>query len=76
MPEKRASESTEYVEVNQGEPSRSIDISLPSTSASTLCQRDMSWIGGEYLSPNVDTLEWAHANGVPKRTLTSVPAGT
>jgi hypothetical protein len=53
-------------EVDQNKPSRSIDMSLPSTSASTLCQRDMSWIGGEYLTPNVDTLECAHANGVPK----------
>src|SRR3984957_8898248 len=40
------------------------DISLPSTSASTLCSAFKSGIGGVYRVPNVDTLEEAHAASV------------
>jgi hypothetical protein len=45
-------------------PSRNEDISLPSTSASTLYDVDKSGNGGEYRTPKVDTLECAQLAGV------------
>ena len=46
-----------------------MDISLPSTSASTLWEGDKSGNGGSYLTPKVETLEWAQAEGVRPFTL-------
>ena len=45
-------------------PSRMSDMSLPSTRASTLCGVDKSGRGGAYRTPNVETLEYAHSDGV------------
>ena len=54
-----------------------MDISLPSTSASTLWEGDKSGNGGSYLTPKVETLEWAQAEGVRPLTLpTEVSEGT
>ena len=44
-------------------PSRSMDISLPSTSASMLRSVDKSGTGGVYRTPNVETLDRDHAAG-------------
>lgn len=45
-------------------PSRIIDMSLPSIRASTPCGVVRSGTGGKYLTPKVETLEWAQAAGV------------
>jgi len=40
-------------------------MSLPSTSASAPWAGDKSGNGGVYLTPKVETLEWAQAEGLP-----------
>ena len=54
---------------NRNAPSRSMDISLPSTSASTPWAGDKLGNGGSYRTPKVETLEWAQAEGVRPLTL-------
>ena len=55
-------------------PSRIIDMSLPSTSASILWAGSKSGNGGVYLTPKVETLEYAQAEGVGPPTLPTAVA--
>lgn len=57
LPKERVSMSNEREDLKKYKPSRIMDISLPSTSASTPCDVVKSGTGGVYVTPNVDTLE-------------------